>query len=817
MELQQADLVTMSEATRESDWAALKLSKKTLFDRDEVQGLMEETSRLLPLLKEELEGLLGPEKMGEMRNRHLLLEEGLRGTTMTRRTAKLFPQDQAGEIMEWYVRLVAGLRALWELKRRTRQSAELLGDFIPRYPGPEVEEKKHAWRNELEHYVLGKGSHRSKEVGRREVNMESGTEASRRSEAREDPATSGYNFRLGGAPAVDVSKFLQGGTHSNPRSLSSAYVKPRSKKAREEYFQESVLSSAQGSARSKSRPSEYDEDSDEEGVAGFEGMDREEILEEITSYAETRLEEEGCQSHLALQILIENFPEMNLLGPKLGKEDGVTSKFARLAKEIAPQTDGGLFISMSQWWLALNNTANDNGWSIPSRVRFLYRTGGLTPLPSHSNFKEQAMNLMKVWKDWLPQYETSRRAKDNRYWFTLWIDIGVKFISEFHTVQHTEEVERGVEKMLEAKKYDFTSIDDPLNEDFPKVLLAHQDMVRWLTERSSNLVDSPLYVYGILKKWLLKQGKDGVGQCIIKFIDSALRKLSTSPESVFPIHHRRTAKQLTQIRREGAGQASMTTYRLILEELKRKAQEKSLEYSIFSLKQLGRMTGNGDFEKGKADKKKERKAANALVAARALVAGNVGISTDFSTLTVNSVATPAYPPPCDSCGLYHEMSKGCLFYNKETKVFGVGNFIKHRAVRQINGDGTSVLNPFWMKKLDQYAWKAMGITNEDDRKKIVKDLKAAIARLPEATVAERRAYAEQHKRFVNLSTAEGRRLRRRRSARLLFWRTRRTLLTLMTTPRIRIPREPSTDREAAGLSVTPPSVLLLMSSASHLL
>jgi hypothetical protein len=112
MELQQADLVTMSEAAKELDWAALKLSKKISFDRDEVQGLMEETSRLLPLLNEELEGLLGPEKMGEMCHRHLLLEEGLRETTMTRRTAKLFPQDLAGAIMEWYVRLVTGLRAL---------------------------------------------------------------------------------------------------------------------------------------------------------------------------------------------------------------------------------------------------------------------------------------------------------------------------------------------------------------------------------------------------------------------------------------------------------------------------------------------------------------------------------------------------------------------------------------------------------------------------------------------------------------------------------------------------------------------------------
>ena len=48
----------------------------------------------------------------------------------------------------------------------------------------------------------------------------------------------------------------------------------------------------------------------------------------------------------------------------------------------------------------------------------------------------------------------------------------------------------------------------------------------------------------------------------------------------------------------------------------------------------------------------------------------------------------------------------------------------------------------------------MGIKEDEDRKKIIAELRAAAAKLPLATVEERRKYAAENKRFINLARVE---------------------------------------------------------------
>ena len=179
----------------------------------------------------------------------------------------------------------------------------------------------------------------------------------------------------------------------------------------------------------------------------------------------------------------------------------------------------GMFISVPQWWQMLNDIGDDNGWSIPLRVRFLARTGGLdNNNKKYDSNRTLVTSFMRDVKSWLSNYERSTPSEDNAYWFKIWVDVSVKVITEFHTVQHTDDIMKGVKDLCSEEKYIFKSKIDPLNEDFFRVVLLYQDIIRWLKERSSYLVNSPLYVYQLLKEWLEKQGEKGVGKVMANHI-----------------------------------------------------------------------------------------------------------------------------------------------------------------------------------------------------------------------------------------------------------------------------------------------------------
>ena len=106
--------------------------------------------------------------------------------------------------------------------------------------------------------------------------------------------------------------------------------------------------------------------------------------------------------------------------------------------------------------------------------------------------------------------------------------------------------------------------------------------------------------------------------------------------------------------------------------------------------------------------------------------------------------------------MFHEeiKGKGCPFWDSAKRIFKVKAFLNFRTVRQINADGSSEVNDFWKKKLEKWGFKGMGITREEDRKKVLKDLRDAAAAMPTASIEERRKYAAVNKRFMNLSMRE---------------------------------------------------------------
>ena len=98
----------------------------------------------------------------------------------------------------------------------------------------------------------------------------------------------------------------------------------------------------------------------------------------------------------------------------------------------------------------------------------------------------------------VPSYEEEHDTAAECFWTKVWINVCVKFVVEFFKFQSTE--------TIEDPKFQFKSPDDPLNKDFYKIYDLWIHMNRWLTERSSPLVNTPIYLFMLMKVWLEKKG-----------------------------------------------------------------------------------------------------------------------------------------------------------------------------------------------------------------------------------------------------------------------------------------------------------------------
>ena len=784
------DLAAKHGAAWKTEWQMFAVSKKTDFEGNEVVGLMAETSRLLPGLADDLESYLGREAVGELIARHRQLEAGLNGAVVNRTTAALFPRHLAGAIMEWYVRFVAGLTELKKVKERAVMATMQVGNFLALYPGPKgAAQEGNSWRRDLGRTLLGgslsrahtsegghgfgqtRGAHGSSgqahgvhgmgqtfeahggdqaSAGRGSVRSAGVRDAGASGKVTDgmEAALSGYDFRPGSRPPLVSSVF--GPQHQTPNGgpfMHPDLVRPKHR------LKESGLSIHNSDHDQSEGHSDYEtsEVDDSQCVSGFEGMDRKEILDVLQGYCEERLTEGGQMSELTVAAIMDNFPQLGMY-PKKGKEEVITRGFSRAVKDIKPQSEKDKnFIGVAQWLRQINYLADDNGWSIPTRIRFLMRTGGLAA-KVNDDVRERVLDFMRETKDWLPNYDSGRNPKDNQYWLPLWIDVCVKIVVEFHSYVHADDIEEGIEKLLNADKYVFKSKTNPVNEDFHRVVTAYQDLNTWLRERNSELVNSPLYVFDKLRRWLTSHGRGGVGRSMVNHIDKALSRLSTDPASVFPDNHHLSAYQLTDIRRKGQGQASSATYKMVLEKLKQQAATKSLSLEIFSLvhaEELGLMTVSGD-DKSTKDQRRARttRAVNSVALSTSLV------SAITANTTMGASAATKYPS-CPDCAMFHDLKSGkCLFWDKAKRIFLIEGFLKHRSARKILADGTSVLNPFWKQKLEYFGFPAMKITKESEKKMIIDDLNTALEKMPVASKDEINRYAAQNSKFINLTHEE---------------------------------------------------------------
>ena len=148
------------------DFKLYLASKQVEYSWEGIVSLMNEATRLLPLVQGDLERSLGTEVWKATWRRHLQLEEGLsagRGE-ISRETAQLFPRATAGDILQWYTRLVAGMMVMVTEGQRFKRTTAAMAEFMDGYPGPDLpivshqQQEQEGWRGSLQKRLLGDDS-----------------------------------------------------------------------------------------------------------------------------------------------------------------------------------------------------------------------------------------------------------------------------------------------------------------------------------------------------------------------------------------------------------------------------------------------------------------------------------------------------------------------------------------------------------------------------------------------------------------------------------------------------------------------------------
>ena len=724
---------------------------------DETARLMEGVSLLLDRVGSELAKAGDSDKVEELRQRHQVLESGLSGRHVSRQVAALFPQSGAQAILDWYARLRIGLEEVDRLRTLSWDSACMVSGLLDQYPGPRLRLSQGksstsgaAGLRESGGSTLGMELHRPEaDAGLRMGEGSTQGLESYRSDFRVQAQSAGRGYRMGGGTPVQEPQPL-GYQVQEAVDLPSHLI--RSQGGPRARVEERSVARSGGSVQSG--VSGYDEDS---GVTGFGGEGIESILEEVLVYVCDTLSALGKDTPVTVAIIMDCMPMLNLWTKS---QSSTTKDFTRAVKDIKPRTTDN-YVSVREWWKAINVLADDYGWALRTRIAFMRRTGGLAP-KHNDTIARRVRDLMEHPKDWVRSvsvYDANKPEANQRYWLYIWIDVGLKLIAEFHQIQPVDEIEKQLGELMDEEPYQIDqTADDPLNSQLYKIQLLYKAMNTWLRDRSSALVDSPLYVWKLLVEWL--KASKPAGPLMLTHINKALNLLSTNVEGAIPLGHNCSKAKLEAIRRQGVMGATEDTFGMVLERLKLRAVNGELTMEVRTFSQMKELQdqaqGDGETSLSARDGKKRRPIAKVQ-----------SVTTDYrpnssvSTMTLNTTATGgARFPMCPTCRLFHPAgaldSAGkpvCLFFDPVKRTFKTKAFLAHRNVMVMNRKGERAVSEYWLKKLEQFTFPAIDV-NSKDKAKILKDLRDAVASMPKAQPNEIKRYADEAKRFVAMVECE---------------------------------------------------------------
>jgi hypothetical protein len=728
VQLSPVDLAARIRVEWGTDWESyLKARMPDEMGMSEVQEVIALASMLLERNTPEMLRSMGEEVVQELLERHQLFSDGLVGVDeVSEGMEALLPESKVDAIMEWYIRLVAGLQEMDQQRLKRDVDAQALASHLQSYPGPRLAQREERSRSRGGVTVAYAGGSRDRGEDLLEQRMSD-------SRLVQQARQLGAEWRTGGG--TPRQEEMPRGNQFNPErgitDLPASLI--RSKAVRPESL----------GNRSVMRTPSISSYSNSEAPTGFDGDDLPTIKAELRVYVEEQLSKLGKGNPETIGILMDNFP---LLGFKSKGRGHEIRDFLKVSKLMVLKMEDD-YISVAEWWKKLNKHTNDFCWSLSIRVRFLSRFGGLPEKgQQYQAIRERVMTLMEEISKWMPDFDESKSESSGHYWLYVWIRVGLKLIEEFHQNQTTTKVEDGVKEFMRSDRFEIERVDNPLNSQFHKVEMLYKATNSWLRDRSSGLVDSPLYVWKLVGEWLKSQLP--VGPYMLQHIDKALNKLGSDPRNVFPEGHQKSAEEIQEIKRKGAAGATEEVYGLILQQLKHRAANDELAIELKSLTAMGGgiADGGGGWSKVGAKPEKKKQASKTL-----------SVSTDFSSLTMNTHFVKGDGGSrytlCKTCSLFHKDGT-CLFWDKTKKKFNHQAFFNHRSVREIKADGSSQLSDYWTKKLKQFAFPKMNITAKDTQDRIINDLKALASKQPKASKEEIERFAESQAKYVNLAEME---------------------------------------------------------------
>jgi hypothetical protein len=693
-----------------------------------------------------------PEQWETLSGRHKELAKRMVGQPkVTKLAQEMLPKQESGAILKWYGKLEVALALMEQQRAKERETSIVISRMLDRYPGPSFEPsmspREDQRRPRVEPEVVSTGSyarvgnigayHGAGSIGAGSARPLRDEPSLTESEVRRVAYEAGRNFRMGGSgPPIQ-----DGG---GPHSLSESLVKRVQQK-------ESRVGSGASVVATRHDDAGTDYGSYEESA--WRGEDDADIRKRIRKYATDFLELRGKFSTIVLEIVMKNLAPFRYRLTK-SHQASIVRSFNAVAKQIKPAcTD--IFISMAEWWKMINARSNDYGWAPTMRVRFLANTGGLPSTKEYLVRQERVKSLIHQIHEWMPRFDESVEEDMFEYWTFVWVDVGLKLIEEFHQVQPTEMIEAGLQAYMKQPEHKIDAYcDNFLNTQFHKVHAMFVAMNVWLRERSSALVGTPLWTWRILEEWLVSQTP--AGPLMMVQVKDALRKLSMSPELVFPVNHNLSNKELQQVRELGGVNPTERVYELVLRKLKQRALEGDLKMEASTMSQFTNLLLQAGGRSGGGGGSGRQRSGNGRMAN--------SVSTDVSTLTMNTVsggggrggaASGAQKfTPCSTCSMFHRAADDgkCPLVDSKGR-HRQSAMMSHRSTTEIGREGKKRLSEYWRKKYLQFLFPKLKYSDAE-ADNAIKDLRDAIEKQPKASRAEIEKFAQAQVLYANLAKEE---------------------------------------------------------------
>jgi len=735
----EGDLFAQLGGTTERFWGRFKLSKAEFFKEEDVKEIFQEYQVKLDKLENDLTRAMGGRAVEKLKRRHRMIQGSLnKEKGVPRKAYKLFPQDMAGAIMEWYARGLAMLNEVERIKENYRDGISTMAMHFTKYPGPREEDIPELQEDMGTKRKTGVelGDTWTSERGTKEARPEPTNVQSlvrQRESSLEVAGSAGYGYRMASTGPSQSGPSQSGILDRRALRYPKGFDPTRS---RGEGNQDRRGQLGAQDSRVEDEEESQVMTSDEMTIlSAFGGLTRAEVVDQLLAYAYDALARQGKDTTEVRRIIAQNMPSFTVV-TKFGSRSTIMNSFSKHVKDIKPHCDGQ-YISMDEWWQSLAEMAQDLGISIPFMCRFMAKTGALAS-GIHDVYRQRVKDMWKDRARWLPNYDPNRDEKELEYWAYIWMDVTVKFMREFYVVMDNDEiVEAALKELFELPTYELTDTEDPINMDMWKAYQLYVDTLFLLKDRGSDLVESPLYPFNLVKKWLLTQGIAGHG--IHALLVKAVKQLGVNPESVFPPHHQLSAKRLAEIMAGGASKADESVLLLIWEQLKCQANNKEFTYAASNLTQMRLMQaaqtkGDDGDEKKKKQGSRERKVNAVAAASPATASSSMSGSAGQDTGRGGGGGYLRYL--CPSCSLNHDESPKCPFWDKQKREFNHQAFLKFKTVRTIRQDGSSRASEFWKEKLRRYSFARMGLSEAEQRDLLRKLDETAMA-LPIVSDAER--------------------------------------------------------------------------------